>query len=148
MTGGRPEHHITPATEGALALARPARQQQRPRRALRLVTDDGQAVAPRRMAPVLLHGLVQAIAEVLGGCRAPGQLANRIGRTAYETVCRARHTYTPGARPRVGRIRASSPVPGAIEVSAVVRFGPRWRALALRLDWVDDRWLCTQLRAG
>ena len=63
-------------------------------------------------------------------------------------------------RPRVLRIVASRPLPRVVEMTMVVTFGPRSRALALRFEHAaarparpggparPARWLCTAIETG
>lgn len=51
-------------------------------------------------------------------------------------------------RPRVVSCRVMSPGPGVAEVSCRVRHSGRSRAVAARLEWQDDRWVCTVLQLG
>jgi hypothetical protein len=123
---------------------------------------------PRR----IVGPLVQAIAEVLMGARAPQQLAEvatlevlamlerNAGRLAPRDAgqLRPRGTDVP-RRPRVSSLRVCEPRRGALEVAAVIDTGPRARAMALRLQVGRQtafysaeqgplRWRCTVLRVG
>jgi hypothetical protein len=65
-------------------------------------------------------------------------------------------------RPKVRRVMTSAPTAGVLEMTAVVGFGPRVRALALRLEreqarpyqQADDyrqagvRWRCTAIESA
>jgi len=59
-------------------------------------------------------------------------------------------------RPKVRRVVASTPAAGVLEMTAVVGFGPRVRALALRLERDQarpyrperDRWCCTAIESA
>jgi hypothetical protein len=58
-------------------------------------------------------------------------------------------------RPRVRRIIASAPAAGVLEMTAIVGFGPRVRALALRLEHEQtrpfrqgSRWCCTAIESA
>lgn len=55
----------------------------------------------------------------------------------------------PNRRPGVVRtVRASHPSESSAEFSAVVQIGPRFRAVAARLERTADGWRCTRLQIG
>ena len=100
--------------------------------------------------------LAQAVVEVLSGDRPCAQLLRwttegvhaelrrRAGRAA-----RAGATARLGAaRPGVRSVRLCEPADGVAEVCAVIAGPDRCRALALRLEGADGRWLCTALQVG
>jgi Family of unknown function (DUF6459) len=99
---------------------------------------------------------VHALVEVVGGDRPPGQLARWTSRTVFASVSRYAQTSArqrlrrPGrpGREQVASIRVSRPRDGVLEVSARIRSGDRYRALAARLDAVDGEWRCTALQLG
>ena len=95
--------------------------------------------------------LVQAAVEVREGDRPAGQLLRWLTRDVHEQLCRE-----VDARPRLHRrgrptravlrsVRITGPTPGAIEACAVVDTPERARAVALRLEERDGRWVCTAL---
>jgi hypothetical protein len=97
------------------------------------------------------RGFVQALTEVLDGFRPTGQLASwAIPRVTHEVTRRAgdARRRPPAARPVVRSVHVSEPRDGAAEVCAIVRYGERCRALALRLEGLDGRWQCTVLTMG
>lgn len=49
---------------------------------------------------------------------------------------------------RVRSVHVSAPADGVIEMTAVVRDGGRYRAVAARLEGLDGRWRCVQLQIG
>jgi len=59
-------------------------------------------------------------------------------------------------RPRVRRVLTSEPAAGVLEMTAVIGFGPRVRAVALRLEREQarphregsDRWCCTAIESA
>lgn len=134
-----------PWTMGALALApapAPA-PAPRPRRHLHLVPDDAPAPAAR-----VARAMVQLVCEALTGLRRVEQLRGRVDPQVRATIGRARRAYRGCPPPQVQRVLLDTPADGAIEVTAVVRYGARRRALALRLDLVGRRWRCTAMRTG
>ncbi len=102
----------------------------------------------------------QVIVEVLAGERAPRQLtawATDHARAQVEALVR---DLASVQRPRIQRIITSWPTAQVVEMTMVVRFGPRSRALALRFEQAPARkpapglparparWLCTEIEAG
>jgi hypothetical protein len=56
-------------------------------------------------------------------------------------------------QPRIRRVVATAPANGVVELTVVVNFGPRVRALAVRLERTDrgtagQSWLCTAIEAA
>lgn len=97
--------------------------------------------------------LSQAIAEVLAGARAPGQLASVATLEVLAMLERGAGRLgarrgTPPQRPVVRSVHVCEPRAGVAEACAVVDTGARRRALALRLEGADGRWLCTALHVG
>lgn len=100
---------------------------------------------PRPVAHVLVQGLV----EVLAGAR-----PLRLFRTALEVELYAAFearleggSRRPGPRPQrvVRSLRAQTRSDGVAEVSATVRRGDRYVAVALRLEGFAGRWVCTDV---
>jgi hypothetical protein len=99
---------------------------------------------------------VSALVEVIDGDRPPAQLARWTSRPVFQSV--SRYSQAAGRtrvrrRSRTGReqvasVRVSQPAEGAMEVSARIRCGDRFRALAARLDAVEGGWRCTALQLG
>lgn len=82
--------------------------------------------------------------EIMAGRRTPAQLATRCHRVIY-----LRLTSLSGTTPEIGRIRKihqAAPLDGICESVITVRFGERIRALVIRTEGIDGRWLCTALR--
>lgn len=93
--------------------------------------------------------LTVAILEVATGARAATQVMRYCAPGVFDSVVR-RHRPTDGRRRpvRVRRVRTCSPAAGVVEASVVVADQHRVRAVALRLEAVDDRWVVTSLRIG
>jgi hypothetical protein len=90
--------------------------------------------------------IAQAILDTLFGTRPAHQLVRWTDPAVYSAILSATsvHVRTPGApRPAVRSIRVSMPVARAAEASVVLQVGPRYRAAAMRLESVGNRWLCT-----
>ena len=102
----------------------------------------------------------QVIAEILAGARSPRQLAPCTTERVRNRIALLTQSLTPGQRPRIRRIVTSRPTAGVVEMTVILSFGPRSRALALRLEHVPGRqpapglparparWLCTEIEAG
>jgi hypothetical protein len=100
---------------------------------------------------------VQAVVEVIAGDRPLQQLVRWTDERVYSDLSRRVRilglTTTAAARHKVERSHVRSvhiyqPHPGAAEVAAHVRHGPRSRAVAARLEAVRGRWTCTALQVG
>jgi Family of unknown function (DUF6459) len=102
----------------------------------------------------------QVIVEILAGARSPRQLAPLTTERVRDRISLLTQTLTPGQRPRIRRIVTSRPAARVVEMTIVLSFGPRSRALALRLEQVPGRrpapglpgrparWLCTEIEVG
>ncbi|YAL82496.1 Rv3235 family protein [Dermacoccaceae bacterium W4C1] len=95
-------------------------------------------------------GLLALALECLSGRRPPRQLARWMTPACHERLVRR---HQAGQRrgtgavhpPLIRRVRASQPRDGVAEVNAVVHLEGRNRAIALRLNGADGRWLVTEL---
>jgi hypothetical protein len=129
------------------------------------------AAAPARMGASASPGgagataawprqFAQVMVEILAGVRPQRQI---IPWTTDRVRAQIRHlgpVLAADRRPRIQRIVTSRPIAGVVEMTVVVSFGPRSRALAMRLEHVaaraaapgltakPARWLCTELEAG
>ncbi len=86
---------------------------------------------------------VVALLEIWAGRRQPAQLAARCHRIIYSELLRK-----TGSQKEVGKIRTihqNQPLDGICESTITVRFGDRLRAIVIRFEGVDGRWLCTEL---
>ena len=98
--------------------------------------------------------LAQAVVEVVSGQRPAPQLIRHIAPTVYSVIARqamvAGRRRTPGPRRAavVRRVRDCEPADGIVEACAVVVSHGRVRALAIRLEGLDGRWLVTALTIG
>jgi hypothetical protein len=107
---------------------------------------------PRQLALVII--------EVLAGVRPDRQLVPMTTDRVRARVRTLAPLLASDRRPRVQRVVASRPADRVAEITAVVRFGPRSRALAMRFEHVaarpatpgrparPARWLCTAIEAG
>ncbi|RZS90128.1 hypothetical protein EV189_1911 [Motilibacter rhizosphaerae] len=120
---------------------------------LRLVDGDGPRRTGRSSLPdarAWATRLVQALLEVESGARPTSQLARWLREDVLLDVRRRRATSPPAARAgvrplpgRLVRVHVGEPDDGVAEVAAVVAVHGRVRALALRLEGLDGRWVCT-----
>ncbi len=105
--------------------------------------------------------IAQAIVEVMHGVRPPAQVlrwtspevyavvARRGSRAARRAAGAVRGTRVAARRRvRVTRVLLCQPVDDVVEASVVLVDGPRVRALAIRLEGRDGRWVVTALQVG
>lgn len=102
----------------------------------------------------------QVLAETLAGSRPHRQIVPWTNEQARKRISRLGPMLAAGDRPVVRRVVASSPAADVVEMTVVVRFGPRVRALAVRLERDGPRsatpgrharqarWLCTAIEAA
>lgn len=99
---------------------------------------------PRRWTALL----AQAVVEILAGRRPPAQVVRWTDPEIYERIRRSAPA-TPsgphGAPVRVRRVRVSTTPEGIVEAVAVIDDGHRCRAMAVRLEPLQRRWMCTAL---
>jgi hypothetical protein len=84
-----------------------------------------------------------SIVEIWAGRRQPAQLISKCHRNIYMKLLKQ-----VGSQKEIGRIRSiyqCEPLDGICESTITVRFGDRLRALVVRFEGVDQRWLCTEL---
>ena len=82
--------------------------------------------------------------EIVAGRRQPNQLATRCHHVIFRQLL-----AMVGSEKEIGRIRKihqDQPLDGICESVVTVRFGERIRAISIRTEGVDGRWLCTALR--
>ncbi len=98
--------------------------------------------------------MAQAIIEIASGQRPAPQVIRHTSPQVYSVLAR-RALVSARRQPRGARrgavvrtIRLCEPADGIVEACAVVVSHGRVRALALRLEGLDGRWLVTQLTIG
>ena len=127
------------------------------------------ALAPRSVAPLAVavdpggawpRRLAVVIVEVLAGVRPERQLVALATDRVRARVAGLAPLLACDRRPRITRIVTSRPAARVVEMTVVANFGPRPRALALRVEHVaarpatpgwparPARWLCTAIDAG
>ena len=116
------------------------------------VAADPATARPRQLALVIV--------EVLAGVRPDRQLVPLATDRVRARVRGLVPLLASDRRPRVQRMVTSRPASRVVELTAVVNFGPRSRALAMRFEHVaarpaapgwparPARWLCTVIEAG
>ena len=101
----------------------------------------------------------QVLAETLAGSRPPRQLVPWTTERARERIQRLGPQLSAGQQPRVRRVVTFYPTADVLEMTVVVAFGMRVRALAVRLERTGGgqpatgrprpaRWLCTTVEAA
>jgi hypothetical protein len=102
----------------------------------------------------------QVVVEILAGARSPRQIVSCSTDRVRAQVAVLTARVDAGQRPRIRRILMSQPTEHAVEMTVVVSFGSRARALAMRCEHQPPRpaapgrasrparWLCTDLEAG
>jgi len=100
------------------------------------------------------------LVETLAGSRPPRQMTTWTTERTRARIQRLGPMLAAGQRPQLRRVVAFRPASGVIEMTVVVSFGPRVRALAIRLEHSPParalpgrqpgkaRWLCTEVEAA
>lgn len=109
---------------------------------------DSAAAWPGRFAQVL--------AETLAGSRSQGQIEPWTSAATRRRIRQLGPMLTAGAAPRIRRVVTMRPAADVVEMTVVVGFGDRVRALAVRLererqrdrDQIGTRWVCTAIEAA
>lgn len=107
---------------------------------------------PRQFARVLV--------EILAGSRPPRQMTGWTTDRVRARIDDLTRLLASEFSPRIRRIVTSRPAACVVEMTVVVSFGPRARALAIRLEHMPARrpapgllprparWLCTEIETG
>lgn len=106
--------------------------------------DQSRLPEPRRWTAMI----AQALVEILAGRRPPAQVVRWVEPEIYDRIRRSvarRPTGQPGTPVRVRRVHVSTDIEGTVDAVAVVDDGTRCRAMALRLEALERRWVCTAL---
>ncbi|MGO8884354.1 MAG: Rv3235 family protein [Streptosporangiaceae bacterium] len=126
------------------------------------------AGAPGRARDGWPSQFAQVLAETLAGARSPRQLTPWTTEHARRRIRQLGPLLAGGQQPQLRRVMASSPSADVVEMTVIVRFGPRVRFLAIRLERErppghqpgpyqpgpqqpqarTSRWLCTALEAA
>lgn len=86
--------------------------------------------------------LIQVI-EIMAGRRPLQQVARSTHRFTYNSL--AKKIGAVDELPKIRSIHRNQPIEGVVELTAVLIFKKRVRALVARFEGVDRRWLCTEL---
>ena len=155
---GQRESEAAPGPAGGQPEGRPDRDGTR---AVRRIP----AVAPGA-PPAWQSRFAQVLAETLAGARPPHQMVPWTTEEALDRIRRLGPQLASQQRPRVRRVLTSVPATDVVEMAVVVGFGPRVRALAVRLERsgphpgpaahpaarpgerAAGRWVCTAVEAA
>ena len=85
-------------------------------------------------APAWPSRFAQVLAETLAGSRPPRQIEPWTTQQAREHIYRLGPRMASAQRPRIRRVVTYRPASDVLEMAVVVGFGPRVRALAVRLE--------------
>lgn len=84
-----------------------------------------------------------SLIEVWAGKRQPAQLISRCHQVIYCDLLRKAGKFKE--MPKIKSIHLQEPLNGLCEMVATIRFGNRLRALAIRIEGVNQRWICTAM---
>lgn len=92
----------------------------------------------------------QGVVEALSGRRPLVQLTRHVSPAVQRGLGRgdAGQKLRSAIAPVLHSVHLSEPADGVCEMSVIVAVGPRYRAVAARLEWRLDHWLCTALQVG
>jgi len=88
--------------------------------------------------------LILSVLEIWAGKRSPNQMARWCHSKVYQELVKSVRTQSVVGKLR--KIHIREPLDGLCEAIATVRFNERLRSIAIRLEGVDGRWLCTELK--
>ena len=84
-----------------------------------------------------------SLIEILARKRPLAQIARSTHRFTYNGISKKVGTFRE--LPRIRRIHRSEPIEGVIELTAILQFKKRTRALVARFEGVDRKWICTEM---
>ena len=100
-------------------------------------------------------GFIQAAMEVSVGLRSAGQLIRWTTPEVHSMLvrrgaltARARRGGGLGTKPRLRALLSCTPRPGVCEISAVIAYPDKVRAVAFRIEGLHGRWRVTELQIG
>lgn len=79
--------------------------------------------------------------EILSARRSPHQLARWTHRATFNTLLTKTKSFT--LPPKIIRVHLRQPLESLAEVTVILQYQSRTRALVMRFEGVDRRWLCT-----
>ena len=116
---------------------------------------DSRRLPPARGGAAWPSQFAQVLAETLAGERPAQQLTPWTTEQTRRRIRQLGPSLTSRQRPHVRRVMTSAPAPGVLELTAVVRFGPTVRVLAVRLEGragatgsPGSRWCCTAIESA
>lgn len=86
---------------------------------------------------------VVSVIEVMAGRRPIQQVARSTHRFTYNSLLRK--VGSVDEVPKIRKIHRNQPIEGVVELTAILVFKERIRALTARFEGVDKKWLCTEL---
>jgi hypothetical protein len=98
--------------------------------------------------------LIIGVIEARAGRRPLQQVSSLLSSGVYTGLARDLAGASPARRSdaaqeyRIRSVHASEPADGVAEIAAVVQMGPRFRAIAARLEGIDGNWRCVRLQIG
>ena len=118
-----------------------------------------EAAAGSQPPPGWPSQFAQVLAETLAGSRPPRQLVPWTTERARTHIRRLGAQLSAAEQPRIRRVITSRPASDVVEMAVIVGFGPRVRALAVRLEQAGPtaapgrparppRWVCTAVEAA
>jgi Family of unknown function (DUF6459) len=165
LTGGIPRGREAPGLASGQREGRPERDGTRAVPRIPAAAPGIPAATPGA-PPSWQSRFAQVLAETLAGARPPHQMVPWTTEEALDRIRRLGPQLASQQRPRVRRVLTSVPATDVLEMAVVVGFGPRVRALAVRLERsgahpasaahpaarpgerAADRWVCTAVEAA
>jgi hypothetical protein len=145
----------------APALAGPPRPTAPPLALVQSTADQGTAdQGSAGQATALPRKFAQVIVEILAGSRPLRQTVGWTTDRVRAQIGDLTQVLASDQRPRIRRVVTSQPAASVVEMTVVVAFGARSRALAMRFEHMPARqprpglparparWLCTELETG
>lgn len=119
----------------------------------------GDGTGPGQQPPGWPGQFAQVLAETLAGTRPARQIRPWTTERARTHIQRLGAQMSGGQQPRIRRVITSRPACNVVEMTVIVGFGTRVRALAVRLEHADAtlipgrpprsaRWVCTAVEAA
>jgi hypothetical protein len=120
----------------------------------------GNVLGAAGQATALPRQFAQVIVEILAGSRPLRQTVGWTTDRVRAQIGDLTQVLASDQRPRIRRIVTSQPAASVVEMTVVVSFGPRSRALAMRFEHMPARrsapglparparWLCTEIETG
>jgi hypothetical protein len=139
-----------PAEDHAAALGTPSAQGSTLPALSALPARDTGTALPLGQGPLQPTQFAILLSETLAGVRPAQQLTPWLSQRATLHLHRLMPMFRIGHQPRVLRILTTRPDPDVIEMTVIAAFGPRPRALAIRLEHQPQqaRWQCTDIESA